>query len=77
MGGQVGLADHISVADGVMVAAKSGVTGSVVKENTIISGYPHQEIRGWRKSQVILRNIDKYIDKIKELEKKIKHMEEQ
>ena len=77
MGGQVGLADHISIADNVMVAAKSGVTGSVAKEGEIVSGYPHQDIRKWRKSQVILRNIDKYIEKIKELEKKFKHMEEQ
>ena len=77
MGGQVGLADHISIADNVMVAAKAGVTGSIAKEGEIVSGYPHQDIRGWRKSQVILRNIDKYIDRIKELEKKIKHMEEQ
>ncbi len=76
MGGQVGLADHIAIADGVMIAARSGVTGSISTTNTIISGYPHQDIRSWRKSQVIIRNIDKYIDRIKELEKKIKELEE-
>ncbi len=74
MGGQVGIADHIKIADGVMIAAKSGVSGSI-KNKSIIAGIPHQEITKWRKSHVIFRNIEKYIEKIKDLEKKIKELE--
>lgn len=75
MGGQVGIADHAKITDGVMVAAKSGVHG-IIRKKSIIAGYPHMEISNWRKSQVILKNIEKYIGRIKELEKKIKQMED-
>jgi UDP-3-O-[3-hydroxymyristoyl] glucosamine N-acyltransferase len=75
IGGQVGIGDHIKIADGVMVAGKTGITGNI-KEKSIVSGYPHQEIRKWRKNQVIFRNLEKYVDRIKYLEKKIKELEE-
>lgn len=75
MGGQVGLADHISIADGVMVAAKTGVAGTI-KKRGIYAGIPHTDIRTWRKSHAIFRNMENYVERIKALEKKIKDMEE-
>lgn len=74
MGGQVGIADHIKIADGVMIAARCGVSKNI-KNKSIIAGSPHQEITKWRKSFVIYRNIEKYIEKIKILENKIKKLE--
>ncbi|MCK4764431.1 MAG: UDP-3-O-(3-hydroxymyristoyl)glucosamine N-acyltransferase [Candidatus Aminicenantes bacterium] len=76
MGGQVGVGDHIKIADGVMLAGKTGVVGNIKEENSIHGGYPHQDIRQWRKSSVIFRNLEKYIDRIRVLEKKIKKLEE-
>ncbi len=70
MAGQVGLADHIKVGDGVMIAAKTGISGNV-KDKSIVAGIPQQELMSWKRSQVILRNIEKYIERIKILEKKI------
>jgi UDP-3-O-[3-hydroxymyristoyl] glucosamine N-acyltransferase len=75
LGGFVGIADHLTIADGVKVAAKTGVSNSVKQANQIISGYPHQEIGKWRKSQVIIRNLDDYVDRIKALESKLKELE--
>jgi UDP-3-O-[3-hydroxymyristoyl] glucosamine N-acyltransferase len=75
MGGQVGIADHINIGEGVMIAGKTGITKDV-PANTIISGSPHLEIRQWRKNYAIFRNLDKYIERIKNLEKKINQLEE-
>jgi len=75
MGGQVGVADHIRIADGVMIAAKSGVTGSI-KGKMIVAGIPDQEIGAWRKSMVLLRNLGAWKEKIREMENKIKALEE-
>ena len=75
MGGQVGIADHLKIEDEVILAAKTGVTGNI-KEKTIVAGYPHQEIKKWRRNYAIFRNLEKYIEKIKAIEKKIKELEE-
>ena len=75
MAGQVGLADHIKIGDGVMIAAKAGISGNV-KDKSIVAGIPQQDLMSWKRSQVILRNIEKYIERIKILEDKIESTEE-
>jgi len=75
MGGQVGIGDHLKIADGVMIAGKTGVTGNI-KEKSIVAGYPHQDIKQWRKNQVLFRNLEKFIERIKSLEKRVKELEE-
>ena len=46
MGGQVGVADHVTIGDGARIAAKSGVIGDVVAGSTI-AGYPAVERHRW------------------------------
>jgi UDP-3-O-[3-hydroxymyristoyl] glucosamine N-acyltransferase len=75
MGGQVGIGDHLKIADGVMIAGKTGVTGHV-KTKSIVAGYPHREIRKWRKENVLLRNLENYVERLKSLEQKVKKLEE-
>jgi len=75
MAGQVGLADHIRIGDGVVIAAKAGVSGNV-REKSIVAGIPHQDLMSWKRSQVILKNIEKYIERIRILEKNIGRKEE-
>jgi len=75
MAGQVGLADHIKIGDGVMIAAKAGISGNV-KDKSIVAGIPQQDLMSWKRSQVILRNIEKYIERIRTLEDKIESREE-
>lgn len=74
MGGQVGIADHADITDGVMIAARAGVHGNVNKRG-IIAGTPHQPMKDWKKSVTIFKNIESYIDKIKQMENKIKELE--
>ncbi len=62
MGGQVGIADHAKIADGVMVAAKCGISGNIKKEKSIVAGIPHQDMRKWRRSVAIYRNLDEYLE---------------
>jgi UDP-3-O-[3-hydroxymyristoyl] glucosamine N-acyltransferase len=74
MGGQVGIADHARITDGVMVAAKTGIHGNV-REKGIVAGIPHQDLNSWRRSIAIFKNLEKYIDRLKQLEEKIKEYE--
>jgi UDP-3-O-[3-hydroxymyristoyl] glucosamine N-acyltransferase len=74
-GGQVGIGDHITVTDGVMMAGRTGVTGNI-REKSVVAGFPHQEIGQWRKTQVLLRNLESFIDRLKALEKKIGQLED-
>lgn len=75
MGGQVGIGDHVKIADGVMLAGQTGVHRDI-KEKCIVGGSPHQEIKQWGKSVAIFNNLEKYIDRIRTLEQKIKKLEE-
>lgn len=70
MGGQVGIADHVKITDGVMVVAKTGIHGHVRKQG-IIAGIPHMPFDQWKRNYAIYKNLEKYIDRIKQLEKKI------
>ncbi|MBN1195828.1 MAG: UDP-3-O-(3-hydroxymyristoyl)glucosamine N-acyltransferase [Candidatus Aminicenantes bacterium] len=74
MGGQVGIADHLRIADGVMIAGKTGVSGHI-KKRGIIAGNPHMDLRGWRRMHALLRNLDDYFTRIRELEKRISELE--
>ena len=78
MGGQVAVADHVKIGDNVMVAGKTGITRDV-PDNSVIAGFPHQDIREWRKSSIsfsrlgeLIKDIQGLKRKIGELEKKIK-----
>ena len=67
--GQAGLVGHIKIGDHVTIAAQSGVTRSV-PSNTQIFGTPAQEAGRRRRIEVLLRNIDRIVDRIAALEKK-------
>ena len=58
IGGQSGLAGHITIGDHVVIAAKSGVTKNV-KDNLTIAGFPAIDINEWKKN--IIRNRKKII----------------
>lgn len=47
--GMVGIRDNIKIGDGVIIAAKAGVTKSV-KAGEIVAGFPHTDIKVWRKA---------------------------
>ena len=53
IGGQVGINGHIRVADGTKVAAKSGITASIIQPNQVLQGNPARPIKQHQKTQVV------------------------
>lgn len=74
MGGQVGIADHVDIADGVMIVAKTGIHGSI-KKRGIFAGIPHMPFTQWKRNYAIYKNLENYINRIKQLENKINRKE--
>ena len=74
LGGQVGLVGHIKLADGVMVAASSGVSKSIPQAGKY-GGIPAVPLNEYNRNAVYLRNIERYIDQIKSLEKRLEKLE--
>lgn len=73
-GGQVAIAGHIEIGNGVMIAAKSGVSKSLPKAGKY-NGIPVMPLKEYNRNAVHLRNIEQYIEKIKELEKRLQDLE--
>jgi UDP-3-O-[3-hydroxymyristoyl] glucosamine N-acyltransferase len=71
IGGQVGINGHISVGNNVKIAAQTGVSSSV-KDGKTVMGSPAFDHEKYVKAYIHFRNIEKLVDRIEELEKKIK-----
>jgi len=74
MGGQVGVADHLKIGDKAVLAAKTGVIGDI-PSNSVVAGYPHQDIREWRKSSLMLSKLYDLFKEVKRLNKKVEELE--
>jgi len=72
-GGRVGVADHISIGDRVMVGGGSGITRDV-EAGQIIVGYYAMPIRDWLKVQAILPKLPELKKRIMDLEQQIKEL---
>ncbi|HEX2579587.1 MAG TPA: UDP-3-O-(3-hydroxymyristoyl)glucosamine N-acyltransferase [Rhabdochlamydiaceae bacterium] len=71
MGGQTGTVGHITVADGAMFAARSGIKKSITKGGKY-GGNPAIPLMEHQREQVLLKNIKEHTDKIRALEEKLK-----
>lgn len=71
--GQVGLTGHIEIGDKVILIAQSGVSKSLLKEGTYF-GSPAKEIKNAFQIEAHIRNLPKYAEKITQLEKEIKEI---
>jgi len=74
MGGQVAVADHVNIGDNVMVAGRTGITKDV-PSNSVIGGFPHLDIKEWRKSAMMLPRLYDLGKEIKRLKKKVEELE--
>ena len=74
MGGGSGAIDHVKIGDNVMVAGRAVITGDV-PDNSVVAGYPHQDIQDWRKSSVIFTRLGELVKDIRTLKKKITDLE--
>ncbi|MGA1846431.1 UDP-3-O-(3-hydroxymyristoyl)glucosamine N-acyltransferase [Deferribacter abyssi] len=62
VGGQSGIADHVNIPSGTIIASRAGIPSNIKKPG-IYSGSPVMEHKKWLRTQVILKNIEKYIGK--------------
>lgn len=67
--GQVGVVGHINIGDRTTIGAQSGVTRSFGSDSKIF-GTPAIEAGKRRKIEVLLRNLDKLVERVDKLEKK-------
>lgn len=73
IGGQAGISGHLHIADGTKIVAQSGIPGSVKKADTLM-GSPGIPIDDFKKSYFGFRKLPYILDKLQELDKKIKDL---
>lgn len=73
IGGQVGLAGHLKIGDRVRIAAQSGIGGDV-KDGTSVMGSPAFESAEYKKSYMGFRRLPMILDRLKNLELKVKEL---
>lgn len=70
-GGQVGLIGHITIADGVKIAAQSGIPKSIKEEGAIVQGAPAFEFNYYQRCYVVFKNLPNLRNQVIDLERKI------
>jgi len=73
-GGQVGVADHIKVADFTMAGAKTGISKSFPAK-TVLFGYPARPVKKMREILAATGLLPKLYERVRALEAKIKVLE--
>ncbi len=71
---QAGLVGHIEIGDGAVVAAQSGVSKSI-RAGEQVFGSPAQPIKNAFRNNAHIQRLDKYVERIKALEKRIAELE--
>jgi len=72
VGGQAGISGHIKIADNTQIVAQSGIPGNVRKSGQILMGSPGIPIDDFKKSYFGFRKLPYILEKLRELEEKIK-----
>ena len=76
VGASAGIKGHITVGEGAMVAARSGVVKSV-EPGAIVSGFPAIDHDEERRVMVAQRRIPELIRRIRNLERELEALKEQ
>jgi UDP-3-O-[3-hydroxymyristoyl] glucosamine N-acyltransferase len=73
IGGQAGISGHLYIADGTKIVAQSGIPSSIKKAATVM-GSPGIPIDDFKKSFVGFRKLPFILNKIADMDKKIKEL---
>ncbi|MFT6150353.1 MAG: UDP-3-O-[3-hydroxymyristoyl] glucosamine N-acyltransferase [Saprospiraceae bacterium] len=73
IGGQVGIAGHLKIADGTKIQAQSGV-GKNTKPNTAIYGSPAFAYGDFIRSHVLFKKLPRMEQRLHELEQFVKDL---
>ncbi|MDX1407488.1 MAG: UDP-3-O-(3-hydroxymyristoyl)glucosamine N-acyltransferase [Saprospiraceae bacterium] len=77
VGGQAGFVGHIQIADDVQIQAQSGIAASVKERGARLYGSPALDYMDYLKSYAVFRRLPELQQKINELEKTIKRIQEE
>ncbi len=69
IGGQVGIAGHITIGNNVRVQAQSGI-GKSIADGEVIQGSPAFNYGDYSKSYVHFRNLPKIVADLEEIKRK-------
>ncbi len=72
--GQVGMIGHSTTTDDVIIIAQSGVSKSITKPGTYF-GAPAKEFRTALRQEGALRQLPELLERVKELEEKLRNIE--
>ena len=75
IGGQVGFNGHITVADGSKISAQSGVTKSIKKPHSTVTGNPAGDYHTSLRMQVFMKNLPEMAQKIADLEEQLRKLQ--
>lgn len=67
--GQVGIVGHLTIADGTIITAQSGISKSVSKKGEVLMGSPAFDVNKYRKAYIHFRNLDSLVQRVDKLEK--------
>jgi UDP-3-O-[3-hydroxymyristoyl] glucosamine N-acyltransferase len=73
LAGQVGVAGHLEIGDGVTATAQTGIPGSV-EAGALVSGYPAIENRAWLKSTAVFAKLPELQRRLRELERRLESL---
>jgi UDP-3-O-[3-hydroxymyristoyl] glucosamine N-acyltransferase len=74
LAGQAGIVGHLEIGDGAVVAAQSGVSHSI-KPGEQVFGCPAQPIKNAFRNNAHFQRLDKYVEMIKNLKKRVEELE--
>jgi UDP-3-O-[3-hydroxymyristoyl] glucosamine N-acyltransferase len=70
LAGQVGVAGHLTIGDGVVATAQTGIPSSVAP-GTLVSGYPAIDNRTWLKASAVFARLPELLRRVRELERRL------
>lgn len=76
IGGAAMIFGHIEIADGTRISTNTLITKSLPKAGTYTSALPFSEHETWQRNAVHMRNLDKLVNRVKALEKKLGELEQ-
>jgi UDP-3-O-[3-hydroxymyristoyl] glucosamine N-acyltransferase len=75
IGGAAMIFGHIEIADGTRISTNTLITKSLPKAGTYTSALPFSEHEVWQRNAVHMRNLDKLVNRVKALEKKLEELD--
>ena len=69
--GQVGIAGHLHIANNTKIGAQSGIISNIKREGEEVMGSPVMPVKDFLRMSIHLRQMDKLVRRVEELEKKL------